>query len=288
MLRRTVIGGFFKARATSIKAVPSKAVRCFEVPKRRVHPRLFPRNARCAPQDHRREEGGLGLRSQPVRLSRLLKGTLCRTTDGTTSPPPPPPAPTPPPPPLPPLPSTSASGFRYVTRAYSKEHAAAHAEQFACMLTRAASGYAYQPAGCCTYQRHRAACPGRAVHTAYRGTPGSPPWPRCTNSAPTCWRSVRTCSMPRAGTAAARTRWASAQRSRRCCGTTACSARSRRVCYRGLQPQTSRQSQAGLLYSHACASPRTGFEAQQLRIVFPWRDAFQPNAKQAEAAPALP
>jgi hypothetical protein len=180
-------------------------------------------------------------------------------------------------------PSTSASGFRYVTRAYSKEHAAAHAEQFACMLTRAASGYAYQPAGCCTYQRHRAACPGRAVHTAYRGTPGSPPWPRCTNSAPTCWRSVRTCSMPRAGTAAARTRWASAQRSRRCCGTTACSARSRRVCYRGLQPQTSRQSQAGLLYSHACASPRTGFEAQQLRIVFPWRDAFQPNAKQAEA-----
>ena len=209
------------------------------------HRGAFPRNARCAPQDHRREEGGLGLRSQPVRLSRLLKGTLCRTTDGTTSPPPPPPAPTPPPPPLPPLPSTSASGFSYVTRAYSKEHAAAHAEQFACMLTRAASGYAYQPAGCCTYQRHRAACPGRAVHTAYRGTPGSPPWPRCTNSAPTCWRSVRTCSMPRAGTAAARTRWASAQRSRRCCGTTACSARSRRVCYRGLQPQTSRQSQAG-------------------------------------------
>ena len=264
-----------------------QAKRCFEVPKRRVPPRRL--STECSlcpsrPPTRRRWTGpplSAGTSLAPTQRNTLpyhgwhhLASASSSSSDSTT------------------CTSTSTTlhlrlwlqvrHSRLLQGARGRARRAVRVYVNTCSL-----GLRVQPAGCCAYQRHRAACPGRAVHTAYRGTPGSPPWPRCTNSAPTCWRSVRTCSMPRAGTAAARTRWASAQRSRRCCGTTACSARSRRVCYRGLQPQTSRQSQAGLLYSHACASPRTGFEAQQLRIVFPWRDAFQPNAKQAEA-PALP
>ena len=38
-----------------------------------------------------------------------------------------------------------------------------------------------------------------------------------------------------------------------------------------------------LRYYRLLCSLETRFESHELRLVFPWRDAFQPNAKQAEA-----